>query len=85
MVTSQGVTDEQIPDDLCQGLPHLADPSSLQDQSFGQHTQGIVETPIDSGIVVSIRIDNLRGVYQLNVINWQSYQPTIDKEGLIIN
>jgi hypothetical protein len=38
---SQGATDAQIADALRQGLPHLTDASSLQDQSFGKQPQGI--------------------------------------------
>jgi hypothetical protein len=41
MAASQGSTDAQIADALRQGLPHLTDPASLQDQSFGKQTQGI--------------------------------------------
>jgi hypothetical protein len=41
MVASQGATDAQITDALWQGLPHLTDPVSLQDQSFGKQPQGI--------------------------------------------
>ena len=33
--------DAQIADALRQGLPHLTDPASLQDQSFGKQPQGI--------------------------------------------
>jgi hypothetical protein len=41
MAASQGATDAQIADALRQGLPHLTDPASLQDQSFGKQPQGI--------------------------------------------
>jgi hypothetical protein len=41
MTTSQRSTDAQIKDVLREGLPHLADPVSLQDQRFDQQTQGI--------------------------------------------
>jgi hypothetical protein len=41
MAASQGATDEQIADALRQGLPHLTDPASLQDQIFGKQPQGI--------------------------------------------
>ncbi len=41
MAASQGATDVQIADALRQGLPHLTDPASLQDQSFGKQPQGI--------------------------------------------
>ena len=36
MAASHGATDAQIADALRQGLPHLTDPASLQDQSFGK-------------------------------------------------
>ena len=41
MEASQGATDAQIAHALRQGLPHLTDPGSLQDQSFGKQPQGI--------------------------------------------
>jgi hypothetical protein len=41
MAASQGATDAQIAYALRQGLPHLTDPSSVDDQSFGQQPQGI--------------------------------------------
>jgi hypothetical protein len=41
MAASQGATDAQISDALRQGVPHLTDPASLQDQSFGKQPQGI--------------------------------------------
>jgi hypothetical protein len=41
MAASQGATDAQIAYALWQGLPHLTDPSSVDDQSFGQQPQGI--------------------------------------------
>jgi hypothetical protein len=41
MAASQGATDAQIADALRQGLPHLTEPASLQDQSFGKQPQGI--------------------------------------------
>jgi Ran GTPase-activating protein (RanGAP) involved in mRNA processing and transport len=41
MAASQGATDAQIADALWQGLPHLTDRASLQDQSFGKQPQGI--------------------------------------------
>jgi hypothetical protein len=41
MAASQGATDAQIADALRQGLPHLTDPASIQDQSFGKQPQGI--------------------------------------------
>jgi len=40
MAARQGATDSQI-DALRLGLPHLTDPASLQDQSFGKQPQGI--------------------------------------------
>jgi hypothetical protein len=40
LAAREGTTDAQI-DDLRQGLPHLTDPSSLQDQRFGKQPQGI--------------------------------------------
>ena len=41
MESSQGSTDTQIVDALCQGLPHLTDPVSLENRNFGKQTQGI--------------------------------------------
>jgi hypothetical protein len=41
MAASQGATDAQIADALRQGVPHLTDPASLQDQSFGKQPEGI--------------------------------------------
>ncbi len=41
MEASQGATDAQISNTLRQGLPHLTDPASLRDQSFGKQPQGI--------------------------------------------
>ncbi len=44
-----------------------------------------LETHIDSVIGVSIRIDNRRVFINKNVTNRETHQPTIDKEGLLIN
>ena len=41
MAASQGATDAQIVDALRQKLPHLTDPASLQDQSFGKQPRGL--------------------------------------------
>jgi len=41
MAASQGATDAQIAHALRQGLPHLTDPGSLQDQSFGKQPLGL--------------------------------------------
>jgi hypothetical protein len=41
LVARPGATDAQIAYALRQGLPHLTDPSSVEDQSFGKHPQGI--------------------------------------------
>jgi hypothetical protein len=41
MEASQGATDAQIADALRQGLSHLTDHASLEDQSFGKQPQGI--------------------------------------------
>jgi hypothetical protein len=41
LAAREGATDAQIADSLQQGLPHLTDPASLQDQSFGKQPQGI--------------------------------------------